>query len=52
MDLETENMLRPQILMEAFAREITGVVNRTAANVAKQYAMLAAEIADPEDERA
>jgi len=52
MDLETEDMLKPQILMEAFAREITGVVNRTAASVAKQYAMLAAKIADPEDERA
>ena len=52
MDLETENILRPQILMEAFAREIAGVVNRTLASVAKHYAMLAAEVASPDDERA
>ena len=52
MDLETENILRPQILMEAFAREIAGVVNRTLASVAKHYAMLAAKVASPDDERA
>ena len=52
MDQQTEDVLRPQVLMEAFAREITGVVNRTAAMVSKQFALLGARIADPNDDRA
>ena len=52
MDKQTEGMLRPQVLMEAFAREIANIVMRTQAMVSKHFAIMEAKLASPEDERA
>ena len=52
MDEETENKLRPQILLESFARELTKLIGRTSAQFMAQALKSVAPVAAPDDERA
>lgn len=50
MDLQTENLLKPQIFQEAFARELIQVVNKVHSMAHVQYAMSKDSIAKPDDQ--
>ncbi len=52
MPKDTEEILRPQILLEAFAREVVKVINKTSAQIMSHAATSMAAVASPADERA
>ena len=52
MDSATESALRPQILLEAFARQITKVIGQTSARFMAQTLQCLAPLASVDDERA
>lgn len=52
MDSATESALRPQILLEAFARQITKIIGQTSARFMAQALRSLAPIASIDDERA
>lgn len=52
MDSETEKQLRPQILLEAFARTVTKIISQTSATFVTQALRSSAPTASPTDEKA